>query len=139
MSDLVTRVESTEVTVTLDNDGRDVAFSGPNYLEVNVLQGRDEADDDILYIQIGCEGQVKSIGHVKKTGIFAEFIPAKKKSEEEKQRCETCKWWKSTNTSKFIYNRECSNLSNTRKLLIPLSEIITYFKSWCEHWEEKNG
>ena len=77
MSDLVTRVESTEVTVTLDNDGRDVLYSGPNYLEVNVLQGRDEADQDILYIQIGCEGHVKSIGHVKKTGVYAEFIPAK--------------------------------------------------------------
>ena len=75
MSDLVTRVESTEVTVTLDNDGRDVSYSGPNYLEVNVLQGRDEADDDILYIQIGCEGYVKSIGYVKRNGVYVEFIP----------------------------------------------------------------
>ena len=138
MSDLVTRVESTEVTVTLDNDGRDVSYSGPNYLEVNVLQGRDEADDDILHIQIGCEGHVKSIGHVKKTGIYAEFIPTKKKSEEGKQRCENCMYWVNTNTSKLIYNRECSNVNNSHKLLIPSSEIITYFTSWCEHWEGKD-
>lgn len=138
MSELVTRVESTEVTVTLDNDGRDVSYSGPNYLEVNVLQGRDEADDDILYIQIGCEGHVKSIGHVKKTGIYAEFIPAKKKSEEGKQRCENCMYWVNTNTSKLIYNRECSNVNNSHKLLIPSSEIITSFTSWCEHWEGKD-
>lgn len=135
MSDLITRVEPTIVTITLDNDGSDVPNSNPNYLEVYVLQGRDEDNRDILHIQIGCEGHIKSIGSVKRTGIYAEFIPAKKKSEEEKQRCDNCMYWVTTETSKLIYHRKCANLNNARKFLIPSSELITYFTSWCEHWE----
>jgi hypothetical protein len=132
MSELITRVESNVVTVTLDNE-----YSGPDYLEVCVLQGRDENDKDILHIQVGCEGHVKSIGHVKNTGVYAEFIPAKKETKEEEKRCQTCMYWIDTPTSKLIYNRRCSNPNNFRKILIPDSEIITHFKGWCEYWEGK--
>jgi hypothetical protein len=74
-SQLITRVELNMVTVTLDNDGRDVLYNDPNYLEVHVWQGRDEDDNDILHLHIGCEGHIKRIGHVKRNGIYAEFIP----------------------------------------------------------------
>jgi len=137
ISNLITRVEPTIVTVTLDNDDSDISYSGPNYLEVTVLLGMDEAGNDILSLQIGCEGQVKSIGKVKRNGIFAEFVPDNIENIKGTQQCDNCRYWVDTDTSKLIYNRRCTNPVNARKFLIPSSELITYFTSWREQWERR--
>jgi hypothetical protein len=137
MSDLITRVEPTIVTVTLDNNDSDEVYSSPNYLEVTLMQNKGENDDDTIQIQIGCEGCVKNIGQVKRNGIFAEFVPANIENIKGNQQCENCKHWVNTETSNRLYSRRCSNPINARKFLIPSSELITYITSWCEHWERR--